>query len=151
MAAREQLETWRAELVEEQAALLEELATAKGKLTTAQREYQGAAADWAEIRDLTNHGIHPFDGGMASGLHARLEERRREALRGPSGARAIAMGRVKSIQGAIAGRALAICQIDRALSAEKVTPLRPVDSYRKPVPLDYENITMSPGAQINAR
>lgn len=147
MTPREQLEAWRAELVEEKAALETELATARTELADAEQAYQSVAAEWADVTALANRGVGEFDFGMAAGLYTRLEMERLEALKGPSSARGLAAGRVKSLDESVAGRALALRQIDRAL-AEPV-PLRPLPAAPKRVAasVEFDDIVMPREAQ----
>jgi len=145
MVAKTQMETWRAELVEEKAALEDELTAARANLKVAQSAHDAAMEEWRDLSELLSKTVGPHDNGMPGVLRDRLDLTRHEAYR--AGERGPAVARVKSLESRIAGRDLAIRQIDRALSGQKVAQFRPVveSSYRKPQPVDFDTIQLPTG------
>lgn len=138
------LTAWRAELVVEAEQLEAELATVREAKAEAEAAYNQAADEW---RTLLAAACRPFTAfeEMAAELHGRLAEARHDLLRPASSRRGSAMGRLKALEGTLAGRRLAIRQIDRALSGEsgKVSPLiREKVPKREPARIDYETIRM---------
>lgn len=145
MTPAEQLAEWRVELVAEQSALEDELTTARQDQAANELQYVTASAEAAALGSLAASGVEGmlFSDGMAASLYGRVEMARRDALRAASGARGRAMARVKVLQEQVAGRQLGIRQIDAALTAAKVTALRPATEPKRRKPLiDFETIAM---------
>lgn len=144
MTPSETLSTWRAEIAAELDQLEGEMTSARDEFEAADRAYRAEAARWSAISATAARGLGRIDGaveGMACPLYDRVECGRDEALRPLSLARGRANARAKGIESSIAGRRLALRQIDDALSADRVTPLRPEVAKRpKARPIDFDTI-----------
>jgi hypothetical protein len=143
MAPAELLQEWRAELLQEQTEFEQELAQARKECHEVEAKVTAIRGQLVDLLRLSERGLSSFE-PMSAPLYRRVQEARFDALRAISNARGGLMIRIKSLQERIAGRRLAINQIDRALDSAKVKQLRPApDSlYRKPKPVEFDNITM---------
>ena len=146
MTPVEQFETWRAEIVLELEEAAQTLESERARLAAAELAHREAKAANAALLKFSKDAFLPLwvNNGIAGPLHARLVFEEREATRATSnelgGARAAVNNfalRVNELQDALN-------QIDFALTAAKVTQLRPAaeSARRMPPPIDYDTIQM---------
>ena len=141
MTPVEQLQSIRAELLEELQTLAAELVVAREGVAPAQAAYGAALANADELTALAARGPANSE-GMAAALYVRLALARRDALKDLASARGRALAHVKVLNERIAGRELAVRQIDRALASNAEQLPRTVDSsHRKPKVVQFETIT----------
>lgn len=140
--AAETLQAWRQEILAEVTALEEELAQASADLAAAQGEYADAQESWQQLNNLAASGLLALE-NTPEPLFGRLEVAHRELLDPLSRARGRAMAAVKTLEGRIGGRRLAVSQIERALTADKVVSMnpRPGPPRRKAQVIEFDNIT----------
>ena len=146
----EQFLIWRAELVAERDEFAAKLETEQQMIVSLEGPYGELVATRKRRIRLVNSvavtlseipGLHDISGA----LHARVENDGRDELQKAASALAAARGRAKSLQESIADRVRGIAQIDRALTAAKVTELKPTaepTGRRKPAMVDFDDIVM---------
>lgn len=142
MTSSATLTAWRAEFAAELEGFERELAAARPEQVEAQAEYQRASNAWAGLRDTLLRSFGSTE-EIASELYARLLDERRDMLRAASRRRGAATARIKMLEGSIAGRRLALHQIDRALDGTKPTNVREIAPRpKKPAAVEFDTVVM---------
>jgi hypothetical protein len=120
MTPAELMTAWRAEILAEAEELEKEIAATRREFDEADRAYRVETARWDEIRITAARGLNrvweTITEGMSGVLYDRVEFGRDESLLPLSRARGAANARLRSLESQIAGRRLAIRQIDAALA-----------------------------------
>jgi len=144
-SAEDQLAHWRREIAAELEQFEAELFTARGEVITAERQVEQAKGAYEALALTCTRGLTRFSDGLAGPVWARLQEARRAMLDEISRIRGGLPARVRALEELIAGRRLALAQLDRALSAstDNATPVRlaPVPRRQRPPPVEFDVIT----------
>src|SRR5258708_618006 len=142
MTPVQQFEAWRAELVIELEETSQNLAAERARLAVAEAAY-GEAKDAREaLQRFAKDALKQLsDNAIAAPLHFRLATVP-ETLKAAQGERGAARASVKAFDEQLARLRNAIAQIDIALTADKVTALRPnaAPARRQPQPIEFDNI-----------
>lgn len=146
MTPAERFEEWRQFLVARGDDLAAALAEARSDLAARQRAHRDAVAQLKDLDDsvaagsagLVNHQ------GLAGPLYSLYQNARTELIGEQAKAFGEARVRVRSLEEQLASVGEAIAQVDRLLTAAKVTPLRPADApgRRAPPPVEFDDIAM---------
>ena len=150
MTPAEQFVVWRAELVEERTSVLEQLEAARAQLQAAEERHEREKAAVAALNKFVSGCRGARDGAvisLAGPLYARLTGAR-EPLKAAQSERAAVGAAMHALEVRAAELQDAVDQVDRALTAEKVTELRPPageTSRRRhqPTIVDYDTIRPS--------
>jgi hypothetical protein len=147
MTPAEEYASWREDWVAEDASIVEQLPAARARLQVSEEQYQQEKERVAALERFASSCRGSFDAGavvtLARPLYARLSEAR-ESLKPIDAECGAARAEVQRLEARHADLQESIVQVDRALSAEKITTLRsPAEtSRRKPPLIAFDDIEM---------
>jgi hypothetical protein len=143
MTPAERFTTWRQEVADEIQALEAELAAARTAAEAAEAAHASAFDSWKALDEFAASAA-PSGQGMAGALYGRLQSARDEILTGAQSDRGGARAALEALEKRIETLRDAISQIDRALTAAKVTHLKvPTEAPRhKAPPVEFDTIQM---------
>jgi len=143
-------EALRAKFVSELEASRAEISTARATLAASEAEHGEARTAWQDLNAfLANAHRSPSEGTAAPLRHEILNSDERSRLDSAESARGAARAAVKNLEYTVNELALAIDQVDAALTAAKVVHLpRTTEppTRRKPLVVDFDDIEMPRGA-----
>jgi hypothetical protein len=142
MTPVQQFSFWREEISLEIEEIAQQLEAERARLVAAEVAYKVAKEADAALQLFAKDALKDLsDSALAVPLYSRLVTAR-EILKAPQGERGSARASVKSLEERIAQLRDAVGQIDVALTADKVTELRPnaAPARRKPQSIEFDNI-----------
>jgi hypothetical protein len=148
MSPEERFTALRAKFVSDLEVSRAELATARETLAAAEAAHGEARTAWQELNAfLANAHRSPTEGTAAPLRHEILNSDEFLRVHSAESARGTARGAVKGLEYTVNELALAIDQVDLALTAAKITHLSPrvtiAPSRRLPQPVEFDDIEMS--------